>query len=160
MSAKPRRKGHERIHRPAGHGPGSPGLLRWLVMAISVPLPWIGAGIAFVGVSRLARGLDWGAAMLALGIALIVIDAALDYWIHHDTVARADAPGLNARASRLAGRITVLDRPLIAGRGRVRIDDTLWAVEGPHDLAAGSRVMVTGCRGAVLLIERAPRTEH
>lgn len=69
-------------------------------------------------------------------------------------------PGLNARASRLAGRVTVLDRPLIAGRGRVRIDDTLWAVEGPHDLVPGSRVMVTGCRGAVLLIDRAPLTEH
>lgn len=160
MPAKPRRKVDERIRRPAGHGPGSPGLLRWLVMAISVPLPWIGAGVAFLGVSRLARGLDWGAAMLALGVALIVVDVALDYWIHHDTVSCADAPGLNARASRLAGRVAVLDRPLIAGRGRVRIDDTLWAVEGPHDLTAGSRVIVTGCRGAVLLIERVAPAEH
>ena len=38
------------------------------------------------------------------------------------------------------------------GRGRIRVDDTLWCAEGV-DTPAGANVRVTGVRGTVLLVE-------
>ena len=43
---------------------------------------------------------------------------------------------------------------LFDGRGKVRLGDSIWAVEGP-DTPAGARVTVTGAKGTVLVVERA-----
>jgi hypothetical protein len=52
------------------------------------------------------------------------------------------------------GRTYFLDQAIENGRGKVRIDDTLWSVEGP-DLPAGARVTVKEVRGLTLLVEKA-----
>jgi len=41
--------------------------------------------------------------------------------------------------------------PIVDGRGRVRVDDTVWLVEGP-DLPAGARVQVTGVANTLLRV--------
>lgn len=138
--------------------PRAPGLLRWLVMTISVPLPWIGVAFAFVGLSGVARG-SGGGWMIALGAGLVVFDIVLDVWLHRDSVAHGAEPGLNSGGARLVGRVAVLDRAVVAGRGRLRLGDSLWAIEGP-DMPAGTRVEVTGTRGAVLLVRRSILAEH
>jgi membrane protein implicated in regulation of membrane protease activity len=48
----------------------------------------------------------------------------------------------------------VLADPIVEGRGRVRIDDTVWQVHGP-DAPAGSRIVVTGADGSILRVEPA-----
>jgi hypothetical protein len=40
------------------------------------------------------------------------------------------------------------------GRGRVRVGETLWQVEGP-DLPCGTEVKVAAAKATVLLVERA-----
>lgn len=132
----------------------SPGLLRWLLMTLSIPLPWIGGAVAFLGVSRLVRG-DQGAGwLIGLGVLLVVLDIVGDLWLHRDIVAHADEPSLNARGQRHVGKLAVLEKPIAAGRGRIRLGDSLWAVEG-SDLPAGTRVRVVASRGAVLLVSPA-----
>jgi membrane protein implicated in regulation of membrane protease activity len=42
----------------------------------------------------------------------------------------------------------------VEGRGRVRIDDSVWQVRGP-DAPAGPRVVVTGADGSVLEVKAA-----
>ena len=65
----------------------------------------------------------------------------------------SDRPLLNKRAQQHVGRSYVLHEPIENGRGKVRIGDTIWLVEGEKDLAKGKRVKVTGADGTTLLVE-------
>jgi hypothetical protein len=60
---------------------------------------------------------------------------------------------LNRRAESYVGRMFTLDGAIVDGRGRFRVDDTVWLVEGP-DLPAGTRVRVTGTDKTLLRVER------
>lgn len=137
--------------RAAVRDRGSPGLLRWLFMAVSVPLPWIGVAVAFLGVSRTIHAEAGGGWLIALGLLLVVVDIVGDVWLHREIIAHADEPSLNARGAHFVGQVAMLDKPITAGRGRIRLGDTLWAVEGA-DLPAGTRVRVVASRGAILLV--------
>jgi inner membrane protein len=59
---------------------------------------------------------------------------------------------LNRRAESYVGRTFTLDGAIVDGRGRLRVDDTVWLVAGP-DLPAGARVRVIGTDSALLRVE-------
>jgi membrane protein implicated in regulation of membrane protease activity len=67
---------------------------------------------------------------------------------------QSDKPLLNRRAEQLVGTVTVLDQAIEGERGRVRIDDAFWAVEGP-DLPVGTRVRVVAVNGMTLKVQEA-----
>ena len=62
---------------------------------------------------------------------------------------------LNARGDSLVGRTIVLDTPILAGQGRVKLGDGSWIVTGP-DMASGCRVRVAAVHGNELRVEPAP----
>jgi membrane protein implicated in regulation of membrane protease activity len=53
-------------------------------------------------------------------------------------------------------RAYVLESPIVNGRGKLRIEDALWEIEGP-DLPAGSWIKVKGVEGLRLLVEPSAR---
>ncbi len=55
----------------------------------------------------------------------------------------SDQPALNKRTAALVGRVVLLDRAIVNGRGRVQIADAYWDVTGP-DLPAGAEVRIIG----------------
>jgi membrane protein implicated in regulation of membrane protease activity len=61
---------------------------------------------------------------------------------------------LNVRGAYYIGRVVVVEDPIVNGRGRVRVGDTLWSAAGP-DMAAGARAKVTRVDGTVLVVEPA-----
>ena len=63
-----------------------------------------------------------------------------------------DRPQLNRRGEQYVGRTFTLDSPISNGRGRVRVDDTTWRVQG-KDAVAGAKIIVTGVDGASLVVE-------
>ena len=67
---------------------------------------------------------------------------------------RSEEPTLNQRGASLVGRTADLIEPLHNGRGRVKIGDTIWIVNGP-DLPAGTRVRVVASEGSDLRVEAA-----
>jgi membrane protein implicated in regulation of membrane protease activity len=67
--------------------------------------------------------------------------------------ARSSEVRLNRRAEAHIGRIFTLERPIIDGRGRLKVDDTTWLVEGP-DLPAGTRVQVTSVNNTLLRVSQ------
>jgi membrane protein implicated in regulation of membrane protease activity len=62
---------------------------------------------------------------------------------------------LNARSEALVGRVLVLDQPILAGRGRIKLGDGSWIVTGP-DMVAGAKVRVASVSGTELRVEPAP----
>jgi inner membrane protein len=64
----------------------------------------------------------------------------------------ADNPYLNRRKMGYVGRTFTLKEPIVDGRGRLTIEDTVWEIEGP-DLSAGARVKVTAVSGMSLIVE-------
>ena len=64
-----------------------------------------------------------------------------------------NAANLNRRAQTYIGRTFTLDRPIVDGRGRLKVDDTVWLVEGP-DLPAGSHIRVTAAENTLLRVAR------
>jgi membrane protein implicated in regulation of membrane protease activity len=61
---------------------------------------------------------------------------------------------LNNRLARFVGREVVLEEPIRAGQGRIRLDDSYWTVKG-EDLPAGSRVRVVSVDGMILHVQAA-----
>ena len=127
-----------------------------LVAEIAAPgafLLWLGlAALATGGLSYFV-GLNWQGEVLAFA-ALAVIAVLVGRRITPAPGRASDRPFLNRRSEGFVGRVFTLDEPIMGGVGRVRIDDTVWRIEGP-DLAAGHDVKVVAADGATLKVEAA-----
>jgi membrane protein implicated in regulation of membrane protease activity len=62
-----------------------------------------------------------------------------------------EAEHLNSPTTALVGRTGIIEEAIVAGRGRLKIDETTWSVEGP-DMPAGTRAKIAGARGTVLMV--------
>lgn len=67
---------------------------------------------------------------------------------------QSDRPLLNRRAEQLIGRVAPLEQAIVGGRGRVKVDDAIWVVEGP-DLEVGARVRIVAVDGMTLKVQEA-----
>lgn len=143
-------------------GPWGWWVLGLILLAAEMVLPgvflvWIGIAALLTGVlSLLLWSADiWMWQTQLLVFALLSVAAVL---IGRRLVTRAgnasDEPLLNQRGARLVGRTAILEEPISQGRGRIRLDDTTWLVEGP-DLPAGGRVRVVASSGRQLTVEAA-----
>ncbi len=68
----------------------------------------------------------------------------------------SDQPLLNRRAAQYIGRVVTLDRPIVNGQGKIRLDDSTWKIRG-GDCEAGTKVKVVGADSVVLIVEK---TDH
>ena len=135
----------------------------WLVVAavfavIEVAVPamvciWFAAAaLGTAGIAWFAPDLSWEHQALifaALAIASVAIGRMAFARFH----ARSSEVRLNRRAEAYIGRIFTLERPIVDGRGRLKVDDTTWLVEGP-DLPAGTRVQVTSVNNTLLRVSQ------
>lgn len=60
---------------------------------------------------------------------------------------------LNAKTQQLIGYRAVLTEPVIAGKGRIRVNDSAWPVQADVDYPAGTKVEVTAVNGITLKIK-------
>jgi membrane protein implicated in regulation of membrane protease activity len=83
-------------------------------------------------------------------LSLIVVFSARR-WLHDSPIVSAD-PLMNRRGARMVGQTATVVQAIEHGEGRVHIGDGEWLARGA-DVAAGERVRITGCDGAILLVE-------
>ncbi|MEG2804607.1 NfeD family protein [Stenotrophomonas sp.] len=115
---------------------------------------WIGIGAAAVFVLVAVFGdipLLWQVVAFVL-LSVVSIQCYRRWGRGRDR--QSDAPLLNRRAEQLIGRVVTLDQAIIAGKGRARIDDAFWVVDGP-ELPAGSAVRVVAVAGMTLKVQPA-----
>jgi membrane protein implicated in regulation of membrane protease activity len=125
------------------------------VIEVAVPAMvciWLAA--AALGVAAISwryPGLAWEHQALIFA-ALAVASVALGRTAVGRTKASESERRLNRRAETYVGRMFTLDGAIVDGRGRLRVDDTVWLVAGA-DLPAGTRVRVTGTENTLLRVE-------
>jgi inner membrane protein len=134
----------------------------WLVLAavlgvIEVALPamvciWLaGAALATAAISWMAPGLAWEHQALIFA-ALAIASVTLGRVAFAPTRPPPNRSRLNRRAESYVGRMFTLDGAIVDGRGRLKVDDTIWLVAGP-DLPVGTHVRIIGADNTVLRVE-------
>ena len=111
-------------------------------------------GFAAVAMALMvAPGLGWLAQAVLFSVLALISVAVYRRWFR-GRGRQSDKPLLNRRAEQLVGSVAVLDQAIEGGRGRVKIDDAFWTVEGP-DLPVGMRVRVVAVNGMTLKVQEA-----
>lgn len=127
------------------------------IVAPGVFFIWLGVAAALTGLSALfIPGMGWEIEALIFAVLAV---ASIVFWRNYmkkNNGKDDPASALNRRGEQMIGRTAVLSEPIQNGRGKAKIDDTMWRVEG-GDLPAGTQIRVTGVNGAILKVEAAGR---
>lgn len=135
---------------------------------------WAGVALLLIAAEALLPGvfLLWlGFAAAAMFLILLVVDLPLVWqalafvvlgfvsigvYIQYfrDREKPSDHPTLNRRGEQLVGQVFLLDQAIVDGRGRVKVGDAFWPVEGP-DLPVGTRVRVMSAHNMALQVRDA-----
>lgn len=126
-----------------------------VILEIVIPgavFPWMGIAAGVVGlVVLLVPGLDWRYQFLIFAALSVISIAAARRYLKRSPI-ETDHPTLNRRGEQYVGRTLTLAEPIVNGRGKAHLDDTMWKLSGP-DLPVGAQVRVTGVDGVVLQVE-------
>ncbi|MFZ5723695.1 MAG: NfeD family protein [Pseudomonadota bacterium] len=126
-------------------------LLVDVLIAGATVLMWLGIAALVTGAAAfLLPGLiGWQAQLVLFAVTAV---ASVFLWRRFDK-RKPGGPTVNVRrGAEHIGRVVTLEEAIVGGHGRVRIDDTLWAVRG-GDLPSGSRVRITAQDGNVFDVE-------
>ncbi len=140
------------------------------------PWSWIIAGVILMALETVIPGvyfLWFGISAVVVGLLTFVFGDALSHpwqlvlfalvsvatviWIRNVAnlqQVESEDKDLNQRSAQYLGRIVVVEDAITGGRGRVRVDDTLWLASGA-DTPKGARVRITGAHGIVFTVEPA-----
>jgi len=112
---------------------------------------WLGLSAFLVGIISFFVVWPWQYQLVAFAVFAL---ASIPLWrrVARGVEKPGDQPFLNRRADAFIGREFTLDKPIVAGSGTVKIDDTIWRLTGP-DSAAGTRVKVVRADAATLVVE-------
>lgn len=115
-------------------------------------LMWTGFAAIFTGVLALLLPavVVWQVQLVVFGAASV--GSVLLWRRYVNDRPTAEAPVLNRRGDEYVGRVVPLEEAIVGGRGRVRIDDTLWTVQG-GDAPAGTAVRIVARDGNTFRVE-------
>ena len=113
---------------------------------------WMGIAAGIVGVILLiSPDMGWQYQFIIFAIVSVVsIVVWRSYLRKHPT--ETDKPTLNMRGEQYVGREFTLVEPVVNGVGKIKVDDTMWKIEG-KDCETGTKVKVSRTDGAVLKVE-------
>jgi membrane protein implicated in regulation of membrane protease activity len=112
---------------------------------------WLGLSAMLVGIISFFVAWPWQYQLVAFAVFVLV---SIPLWRRFAARVEktVDQPFLNRRADAFVGREFTLEKPIVAGTGTVKIDDTVWRLTGP-DVPGGSRVKVVRADAAMLVVE-------
>lgn len=121
------------------------------MLAPTTFLLWPGIAAAIVGLIVLVfPGIGWEVSVFLFAVLGVVCALAGRYYIKKFPAKSEGAP-LNRRGQQYVGRQFTLSEAIVAGRGKLSIDDTIWTIEGP-DSDTGTRVKIVEVDGSTLKV--------
>ncbi|MFN4142676.1 NfeD family protein [Aestuariivirga sp.] len=112
---------------------------------------WLAVAAGLTGLADTLFGMPWQAELLVFALLSVAAVFGGRRFYKGPGMEPEDNPFLNRRQMSYVGRSFTLREPIVDGRGRLTIEDTVWEIEGP-DLAAGARVKVTAVRDMSLIV--------
>jgi inner membrane protein len=138
----------------------------WLLALLLIASELIAPGyfLLWIGLAALVMGLVMlvvpGLVFIAQAVlfALLSIAVCLIYWkyIRPSAELRDDQPLLNRKGDRMIGRRVTVVNAIVNGRGKVKVGDSVWLVEG-SDCPVGTAVLVTSVNGTTLQVVADPK---
>lgn len=137
------------------------GMWHWLIVAavffvleLIVPgafMLWLGLSAMLVGIISFFIVWPWQFQLVAFAVFAL---ASIPLWrrVARGVEKPGDQPFLNRRTDAFVGREFTLEKPIVAGTGTVKFDDTIWRLTGP-DMPGGSRVKIVRADAATLVVE-------
>lgn len=140
-------------------GPWNWWVLGLVLAAVEIFAPgslfiWFAVAAILVGTVALFLDMSWQAELVlfvGLAVAAAVVGRRL---VRVERPEAKTEAHINDRLARQVGRLATLDTPITNGAGHIRLDDTIWRVEGP-DLPAGAQVRICGHTEGRLRVEAA-----
>lgn len=134
--------------------------LWWIVAIVLATLELMVPGVFFIwfaGAAALVGVIDFVFDLplmweLAIFAVLSVLCAYFARRMVANDTTETDHPLLNERGATMVGRILVVEEEIEQGRGKVKVDDSIWAAEGP-DAQAGQQVRVVAVTGTLVRVE-------
>ena len=115
---------------------------------------WLGVAASVVGaVVWVSPEVSWHYQFLVFAILAVGSAFAWRAYKNRHPSPETDQPALNRRGRQYVGRVFTLAEPIVNGQGKLRVDDTIWKIEG-EDLPEGTRIRVSGVDGTILRVQR------
>lgn len=128
----------------------------FLVIEVVVPAFFF----LWMSVASLITGIIvWIVPDLTMDIQIVIFSvlavlAIIAWWLWGKRLkVSSDQPLLNQRGSQYIGRTFNLYEPIENGQGKIKVDDTIWKVQG-QDCDIDTKVKVIACRGTVFDVEQ------
>jgi len=122
------------------------------MLAPSLVFVWFGVAAIVVGlVVALMPDMAWQGQLLMFAVLAVMSLVGGRLWLKENPLQSEDN-GLNRRAEQYVGRSFTLEEAMSDGEGKLKVDDTIWKIQGPV-LPVGSRVKVTDADGTILTVE-------
>lgn len=130
-------------------------VLLGLEMALpGVVFMWMAIASAIVGgIVFITPELGWEYQFINFAILSIISVVAGRKYLKRNPIVSEDST-LNKRADQYVGQVFALIRDMENGRGRVRIGDSNWSVEGDFEAKESDKVKVIGTNVTILKVEK------
>jgi len=133
-------------------------ILGMILLGIEVFAPgffflWFGVAAVVVGfILLIDPNLSWQLQIILYALLSVASLLVWRVWLRSSLSPPTDQPTLNRRAEQYRNRTLTLEQPIVNGRGRIRVDDSWWSVQG-EDLPAGTSVRVVEANSTILQVE-------
>ncbi len=128
------------------------GLIILEIFAPGAIFMWMGIAAGIVGfILMLFPELTWQVQFVIFSVLSI---ASIVVWHSYlkKNPTKTDQPTLNRRGHQYVGRTFTLEEAIINNVGKIKVDDSIWKVEGDN-CDAGSQIKVVDVDGVVLRVE-------
>ena len=115
---------------------------------------WLAVAAAITAIIDAVFHLSWMSAVFTFAVLSALSVAGSWRFVMSSRTMKSDQPFLNQRHEGLVGQSFYLETAIIHGKGKIKVEDRMWDVDGP-DLHKGEQVKVTGVQGLRLFVEKA-----
>jgi inner membrane protein len=114
---------------------------------------WLAVAAALTALLDLAFHFSWMGEVFTFATLSMLTVLASWRFVMGSRNMKSESPHLNQKHAGFVGRSFILEKAIVNGTGKIRVEDALWDVDGP-DLPSGARVKVTAVAGLRLVVEK------